>query len=150
MSTPILPTPPAPASPWKEVATVYRRICLLRLRGLAAEAAQLETTALAAALAAAELAHATPAEFEQRMRALFLAEEERVHNAAILAELLTPLLATAAAPVPAPTPVAAAPARPVPVARPLAFNPAPTASEPDAIADFIEGMLDQQRAGPGR
>lgn len=148
MSTLTPPTSSALASPWKEVATVYRRICLLRLRDQHAEAEQLESTALATALAAAEVAHATPAEFEQRLRVLFQAEEERVHNAAILAELLRPLLFASSAPV---APAVSAPARPAaaPAPRPLAFNPSPTASEPDAIADLIEGMLGRPPSGPG-
>jgi hypothetical protein len=135
----------AVASPWAEVATIYRRICVLRLRGQTVDSAHLESIALTAALAAAELAHATPAEFEQRMRALFQAEEDRVHSAAILAELLAPLLAERLG-------SAVAPARPasVPAPRPPAMNPAPTASEPAAIADLIEGMLDQQRTAPRR
>lgn len=135
----------AAASPWTEVATIYRRICILRLRGQTVDSAHLESIALTAALAAAEVAHASPAEFEQRMRALFQAEEERVHSAAVLAELLVPLIAERLGP-------AVAPARraPVPAARPPAMSPAPTASEPAAIADLIEGMLDQQRTAPRR
>jgi hypothetical protein len=112
----------------------------LRANGHNVEAARLQSAELTRTLDAARGATGTHAEVESRLHALFAVEEERVLNATVIAELLVPMLAARlclAAPVPAPLVAAAAPAAAKPV----------RAGTP-TIADFIDDMLDQERAPP--
>ena len=121
--------------PWIEVARVYRRICFLRLEGLAEEAQGVEDSEFAGAVARARAACGTGA--DSILDALMAEERERVAGAVAFAEVLVPMLtrrlsglspATAAAPAP-----------------PRARLPARDASR--GIADFIDDMLAQERAG---
>jgi hypothetical protein len=127
-------SPAAGDSPWSELATLYRRVCLLRARGLGAEADHLAATDLARALTALRPAGRPAGDPE--LRALFAREEDRVADATVLAEILLPLLrepAAAGASAPAP---AALPAR--------APRPAASAAAP-GIADFIDEMISLER-----
>ncbi len=121
---------------------LHRRICLLRAGGQAEAAGQLEQTELAAALesirASGDSASVAP---------LLAAEEARVAEAVTLAEVLAPLLARQLAALPGqashPGPGRLGPLRrnPLMPGR-LPGQPAPS------VADFIDGMLAQDRAGP--
>lgn len=152
---PVLPNPsasnfPAPSAAWSDVARACRRICVLRERGQAEEAERLRTGELAELVASLHRPGETEASVAERVASIFAVEEERVANAAVLAELLAPLLNSQARPepvvqaAPAPLPVAverfAAPAPPSP--------PAPRAGG-GSIADFIDEMIAQEN-GPGR
>jgi hypothetical protein len=147
------------ASPWDDVRRIYRQVCLLRARGQLAEAAALETSDLASALSTARLTSPR----NQDEASLFAAEDERVTTAATLAELLVPLLAERLRAELAPAAATTAPASAAPVAtrdaNRLLETPPPTASPttpPTApstapsIADFIDGMLVQQRPSARR
>jgi hypothetical protein len=92
----------------------------------------------------------------ERLNAMFATEAERVANAAVLAEILVPMIAEqlrppissglAAPGVSQPT-VPATPLAPVPLA------PRPAAPRPASIADFIDDMIAQEsppdRSGQG-
>lgn len=125
---------------------IYRRICVLRAHGAAAEARELERTELAEALSAAR-AESPPARPESDLLAQ---ESNRVAEAQLLAELLAPLLADrlrGAAPEFAPrSATAAAPAAPraAPPPTPRVTAPPPPAAAP-SITDLIDGMLSQDR-----
>lgn len=114
-------------------------MCLLRQRGQTQEATQLETEQLKPALEAARRHCATPDDFETHWHHLRQTEEERVNSAAVLADLLAPLLADRLA-VQVPAGGAATPAR---TASPKPSRPT---SAPAEIADLIDSMLDQQRS----
>ncbi len=122
-------------SPLGECAAVCRRICLLRQRGDAEAAEQLEESELPRLRA--ELG-------EERLHALLVAEEERVANASALAEILLPLLREthAASAVPPPLTVIHSNTAPIVQVR----RPARGTSEPRGIADFIDEMIAQERA----
>ena len=123
-----------PETHWTEVRGICRRICLLRAQGLGGQARRVEDAELPEALARA--AAAAGAEDGARARAVMAEERERVASAAVLAEILAPMLSGrlhAAAPARAPSPEA-------PVAR------APGGAR--GIADFIDEMLARERAGP--
>lgn len=109
----------------------------------------MQETGFAAALRAATPAGGSDAGSDGRLHALLAAEDERASNAAVLAELLTPLLAERLATMFARLPAessAGLSADSLPAARGAApprrspTDPAPT------IADLIEGMLVQERA----
>lgn len=85
----------------------------------------------------------------ERLNALFAVESERVANAAVLAEILAPLLSEKTN-----TPIASvAPAQPDP--SPTTTPPAAAPPKPrrGSIADFIDDMIAQEmppeRDGPG-
>ncbi|MCW5547988.1 MAG: hypothetical protein KIT44_03410 [Opitutaceae bacterium] len=91
--------------------------------------------ALAGALERAATAAREPEEFEQRRQEIFAAEEARVQQAALTAELVAVFLArntTYPRAMPGESLPAKPPARPRPVLPP---------SESDAIAGLIDGML---------
>jgi len=123
---------------------LYRRICLLRTRGHSLEAARLQSTELSRAVTAVRQSAGSAADCDAKSSALFSLEEERITNANVLAEILLPLLREfapaevprAAAARSSPSPVSAA--EPKPVAR--------TPTTPLGIADFIDEMLQQERA----
>lgn len=130
---------------WSEAAELYRRICLLRSRGLSIEAARLQSTELSRAVGALREASGDGSACEARLNTLFAREEERVANASVLAELLVPMLrdtvVTAAAPR---TPSGALPRRAPPM---RAASPSTPTAAP-GIADFIDEMIQQERAEP--
>lgn len=120
---------------------VYRRICLLRATGRIEEAARLEYGDLVRAMTEAT----TSVEAEISWSTLFAAEEKRVADASILAELLAPLLAEQLHLSPAQPATAglAAVLDAFPAKSPRR-PPAPGAAPPE-VADLIEGMLAQER-----
>ena len=77
----------------------------------------------------------------ERLNALFATEAERVANAALLAELVAPMLADHLRPLTAPAiaPVAVAPVASLP---PTAK---PVQPRPGSIADFIDDMIAQEK-----
>lgn len=111
---------------------------MLRERGQLDDAAQLEATDLTALLAVCRRT-SHDAEIGPRLEAIFAAEEERVANAAILAELLLPLLSRelrasfpAAPLISADSPSASGAA---------SAPPRPPRTDPPDIAGFIDEML---------
>lgn len=137
---PVSTSPTPAASPWDEVAAHYRRASVQRLRGGLAEI----STALAGALARAAAETAGPEEFERRRQELFAAEEARVQQAALTAELVALFLARDPAPG-GTTPVGTLPSRP-----PARSRPVLPPSENEAIAGLIDGMLAQSERPAGR
>lgn len=116
---------------------------MLRERGQYDEAERVRAISLPELLAAVRTPQDTDASLAERLETIFAFEAERVANAAVVAELLVPLLseqlrpfgiATDAPPSPAP---ATPPAAPMPKASPAA-RPRPT-----SIADFIDAMISQ-------
>jgi hypothetical protein len=139
---------------WTDVARLCRRICLLRECGRNDEAEHVRHSALAEAIAARRSAGDSEAMIEQRLDAMFAVEAERVANAAVLAELLAPLLggrqfhsqdpftALAGAPEPVARKV---PTPPVPLHVAPLEAPAPRADASD-ISHFIDAMIAQERS----
>jgi hypothetical protein len=123
--------------PWIEVGRVYRRICFLRSEGLANEADAIERTEYADVAAKAREASASEYEADAILKALRSEEEERVSSAIAFAEVLVPMLAKRLSPFSPAPPAAPAPRK----AR------SPGHDEPRGIADFIDDMLAQERAG---
>ncbi|MBC7368357.1 MAG: hypothetical protein H7343_16365 [Undibacterium sp.] len=122
----------------------------MRARGLIAEAERLHSHEFAAALAAAEseMEEILPGHASEEVRTLLDAEETRVNEALLLAEILVPLIAekinlarpsTEQVSVRAPAPHPRASARPAAVPR-HRDDPAPS------IADLIDGMLGQENS----
>ncbi len=109
----------------------------------------MQSTELSRALAALRAIPEAAADSDARLRALFAAEEERVLNARVLAELLVPLLSEHLGGLRPPAPRRATVASPAPAA--AAAEPAvPAGSGPTpGIADFIDEMLAQDRAAGG-
>lgn len=123
------------ASPLGDLRQLYRRICLLRAGHRLPEAKELEELTLPAALAAVRSAGD-----DGQISGLLDAEAAKVADVQAIAELLAPLLAAqlnlarASFPVVAPAAV-----------RPL---PSPIRSGAPSIADFIDGMIAQERPIP--
>lgn len=129
---------------------IYRRICVLRARGLSVEAARLQSTELSRAVRALRQSLTGDADGEAQLRALFAREEERVANASVLAEILLPMLRESAT-ASAPRALATAPslaAAPPSADRRRSSRP-PAAATAPGIADFIDEMIQQERAAPG-
>ncbi len=121
------------------ITRLMRRICLLREQGDAGQAARLREHDLAAAVRELRAAHGAEALSDDDLRALFAAEEQRVAEAVVLAELLIPQLVGGRAPAPAKSvPAAPVPAHPrVPAAPP----------GPPGIPDLLDAMLAAERNG---
>lgn len=134
MSAETLPFPAE--SPLDDLRRLYRRICVLRQGRRLTEALALEQGELPARLAAVRAAGAA-----DQVADILAAEEVRVAEARLLAELIAPILADSLnltlTSAPSASPTRAASARPA-LAR-EATAPAPS------IADFIDGMLAQER-----
>jgi hypothetical protein len=118
----------------------------LRAQGRSDEAQEVEHGEFARALAVARVS--APDQTDEE--ALLACEDERVANAAVLAELLAPMLTRHLAAM-------APPVSPLGPAEPeAATKSAPVAAGSDRagaadvppIADLIEGMLSQERARP--
>jgi len=129
---------PAPTVSWSDVARVCRRVCVLRERGLPDEAENLRAGALIELLAAVRAPADTDASVMERLEATFAVEAERVANAAVLAELLVPLLSEVRTPA---LPPGLRPVPPAEVARPTKPVTPRTAA---SIADFIDEMIAQE------
>ncbi|HVU24407.1 MAG TPA: hypothetical protein VHE13_09810 [Opitutus sp.] len=113
---------------------LYRRVCELRATGRTAEAAELERADLSDALAAARRESTA---FDEA--ALLAAEDERIADARLLAELLAPMLASRVSAAPASARVTG----PVPVpAR------APRTGSAPPVADLLDEMLTQAAGRP--
>jgi hypothetical protein len=114
---------------------------VLRERGQSDVAERLRSGELMTLLAAIRAPGESDAAITERLNAIFAAEAERVANAAVLAEILVPMLteqlrplaASSSAPIPVPTSV---------VAPPLAK---PKQPRPASIADFIDDMIAQEK-----
>jgi hypothetical protein len=131
-------TPATPAPSWDDAAAIYRRICLLRCSGRAAEAKRLESGDLACALQQMAGSGGETAAFATYRDGVFEIETERVRHAQAVAELLAPLLLERLGRPGAP----AGPVRPAPV---------PAAKRgPVDIADMIDTLLAQQPELSGR
>lgn len=123
------------------IVRLVRRVCVLRERGEAAAAARLEENDFATAVRDLRLAEGPDAVTAEELQAMFAAEEERVANAAVLAELLVPQLRGALADGAGPSPAATVSARretPAPFA--VARVTEPVAGSP-AITDLLDAML---------
>jgi hypothetical protein len=115
-------------------------MCFLRSEGREDEARALEGCELAAAVVEARRAAESDAEADTLLRALFAEGEERVADAVAFAEVLLPMLAQEMRPhlpAAARAPDASRQRRPSPE----------RAGEVGEIADFIDEMLAQDRAG---
>ena len=114
---------------------------MLRERGQSDVAERLRSGELMTLLATIRTPGDSDAAITERLNAIFAAEAERVANAAVLAEILVPMLteqlrplgASSIAPTPVPAPVVAPP-----VAKPRQPRPA-------SIADFIDDMIAQEK-----
>lgn len=113
---------------------------MLRARNEVEAAADLEHGELRRALTAARVS--APDAVDEA--ALLAEESSRVANAAVLAELLAPMLAARLAGV------AAVPTSSPPTRRDAAPARAAAAAGPPGIADLIDGMLAQQQSSPPR
>ena len=157
MTNPPVPRfPPQPIS-WSDVARLCRRICLLRECGQNDAAEILRRTSLEDALNSLRTSE-DPATIAQRLESTFAAEAERVANAAVLAEMLAPLLNKQRHSLD-PFGAAAAEAPPMATSTPadspaLATAVAPRSSAPRGapadIAHFIDEMIAQESAAPAR
>jgi len=125
-------------SPWSEAGILCRRICLLRLRGQREEAASLEATELARTVEAIRRSPGIATDCDQKLEALFAREEERVATASVVAEILLPLLDDSRP--------AAKDVRPVRSSRAERTLPRVASATPLGIADFIDEMIQQERA----
>jgi hypothetical protein len=139
LSNPSVPNLPAPSVAWSDVARLCRRMCVLRERGLNQEAEALRTGSLPELLSAARTSADTDATMADHLEKILSQESERVANAAVLAELLVPLLSEQLKTSPALQ--RAMPAANVPAPPPPAKPPARRAA---SIADFIDEMIAQE------
>jgi hypothetical protein len=124
-------------------------VCILRERGQAEEAERLRVGELAEMLLAVRSPGDTDATVAARLDSIFSAETERVANAAVLAELLTPMLAEHLRPAATSqesAPVIATVAEPL-VTTPPAKTPAPRTTA-ISITDFIDEMIAQEKPPP--
>jgi hypothetical protein len=132
---------PAPAVTWSDVARVCRRVCLLRERGQNEEAERIRAGELMPLVAAVRSPGDSEAATTDRLNALFAIEAERVANAAVLAEILLPMIAEQVR-----SPASTAPTPPeIPI--PVVLTPAPARPKqprPASIADFIDDMIAQE------
>ena len=124
---------------WSDVARVCRRVCVLRERGQHDEAERLRAGTLSEIVAAARTPTDTDASLADRLEATFAAEVERVANAAVLAELLVPLLSEQLRPLASSQ--SSSPVAVTDLTR-AAKSPAPRATA--SIADFIDEMIAQE------
>ena len=137
-------------APWTKVAGIYRRICLLRANGKDTEADRVAAGEFADARSAAEQETGTvnSSETQALVQSLLDAEETRVAEALLFAEVLAPLIAERIRPALVIEPVASR--APFPSDRET-HHPAPRPRDQPvpSIADLIDGMLGQER-GPTR
>ena len=139
LTTPSTNLEPPVAGRVAGITRLMRRICLLREQGDAGQAAHLHEHDLAAAVRELRADHGAEAVSEDELRALFAAEEQRVAEAVVLAELLIPQLVGDRPPVPAKS-------IPAPAAPPRPLAPAAAAGSP-AIPDLLDAMLAAERTG---
>jgi len=123
------------------VGRIYRRVCFLRFEGLGQEASRIEFTELKEAVDAARKACASGLEADSILKSLFEEEGERVAEAMAFAEVLVPMLADRIPALQAER--TRVPARASVVPR-MSREPL---GETPSVADFIDGMLEQERPG---
>lgn len=148
------------------LAILCRRICVLRARGRSVEANQLQSSEFARTVIDLKAQHGADALPEEKIRAIFTREQERVADAEVLAELLAHWMPQVSASVPIATGNAAvtasqssrsqdgdrlvsqstAPPPPSAVSGSAQANTAKPASSPPAIADMLDDMLNQDAA----
>ncbi|MGH7943494.1 MAG: hypothetical protein ACREF9_00565 [Opitutaceae bacterium] len=131
---------PAPAVTWGDVARVCRRVCVLRERGHNEEAERLRAGELMTMLAAIRSSGESDTVVTERLNALFATEAERVASAAVLAEMLVPLISDQLRPMVA----AAANSAAVSTSLPVSPVAKPAAPRGGSIADFIDEMIAQE------
>lgn len=133
-----------PSNAWNDVARICRRVWVLREHGRHDEAELLRQGELAFCVAAARMPADSDADVAIRLEAIMAHEAERVASAAVLAELLLPIL-TQQLSAPA---VLVAPASPaaIPAAPKLNAPQAPAQRPAASIADFIDMMIAQENA----
>jgi hypothetical protein len=136
--------PVGDASLWNEVRVLYRRICLLRVCGHGADAAPIESEVSKTVAAIRELPEGK-GNYDEKLRALFAVEEDRVASASVLAEILLPMLRELADAETRRFAHAslAHPARASDTRQQRGSVVAP------GIADFIDEMLQQERVSSG-
>jgi hypothetical protein len=115
---------------------------MLRERGQSEIAERVRAGELMTLLAALRTPGDSDAAITERLNAVFAAEAERVANAAVLAEILVPMLTEQLRPLGA-VPVAASTPIPAPVISPPV--PKPPQPRPASIADFIDDMIAQEK-----
>ena len=151
-ASPPFPLHSTAASRWREVQSVYRRVCVLRASGKNEEAEVLESTKLTQAVGS--LRESSPVTPDQ-LSGLFAAEEQRVADARALAEILLPMLmeSSFALPLAASRPVTnsiATASRTPATATVDSESKSPLEDKSTGtlpgIADFIDEMLSQDRA----
>lgn len=131
--------------PWTRLASLCRRICVLRAQGLTAAADQLHASEFVPALAALRNESGQIDLFDdERVRLLQAIEQERVANAMLMAELIQSLVNSAdgIALTGATTPAAASSSVPFAPAHPVRRAPPP---ESLSIADLLDDMLTQSQ-----
>lgn len=122
------------------MARLCRRICLLRERGLDDDAQRLHSGTLGALISQLrDAAGPDTTVVDQRLQQIMATENERVANAAVLAELLAPLLSDKAL-----APSAAADAFPPATPAPQPVRP-PSHPPFTDIATFIDEMIAHER-----
>ena len=141
---------PAPPLGWSDIARVCRRVCVLRERGHSDDAERLRAGELMAMVTAVRDPSESDAVVSERLNTIFAHEAERVANAAVLAELLIPVLVEKLQPAfRAETPTGRASDSVAPML-PIEKAVTPRAA---SIADFIDEMIAQEkppaRPGPG-
>jgi hypothetical protein len=134
---------PGSMTPWGEVARACRRICVLRERGQQDDAERIRTEELPRLVALARAPEETDAMANERLEKIFSLEEERVASAAVIAELLAPMLAGKSRP--APVEQVAVSVAPMPAAVTPAPAPKPPERRSASIADFIDEMIAQEK-----
>jgi hypothetical protein len=143
----VLPFPSEPNFPdpdltWNEVARLCRRVCVLRAQGRLDEAGNLHTQSIGPLIAALQAGREPTVSVEERLAATMAAESRRVADAALLAELLAPMLGVRAGITTPASPVVGTAAA-LPDVRD--FAPPSTPARPVAsIADFLDEMLAQE------
>ena len=142
LPTALVSNSPAPVPEWSDVARECRRVCVLRERGRNDEAEQVRQGFLADLVSAARAPTDTDADVAARLETLFARETERVANAAVLAELLLPVLLENLRAVVA-TASAASVVKPAAPILPRTSTP-PTAAI--SIADFIDAMIARENS----
>jgi len=143
----VLPLPSEPNFPdpdftWSEVARLCRRVCVLRAQGRLDEAGNLHTQSIGPLIAALQAGREPTVSVEERLAATMAAESSRVADAALLAELLAPMLGVRAGITTPASPVVRTAAAP-PLVHVLAQSSAP-ARPAASIADFLDEMLAQE------
>ena len=134
------------SSLWSEAAIVYRRICLLRLRGQSLEAARLQSTELSRAIGALREALGNSAECEAKLSAVFAREDDRIADASVLAEVLLPLLRESPPAIGHFAPASATSSRSTASVSPSRPRAKPATAP--GIADFIDEMIQLEGAPP--